>query len=298
MFGIVFDVIPTALFNLFGSSSQESGPDVTSTMELGAFQDFLPLLLMVCVLLASGACLYYANRMFRLLHASPTRPRSFGFDMYQGSALAEVHQLKSGVVQLNTALASKMNTLANRFQQVSGSVDEIRERMGSFEVLTRRLQEENEKFRDGFLASHQDQLIGRLIDVRDQISRIEPEKRQQYIEGEIDALLDYVLVKALPDRTFLGKALDESTVGFCDVVQVKPTVMKSENGVITEVLSSAFVIQVGAGDERVVKRARVVAFSLSETPSKQPAQTLEHQGESVPCPATGSALDVNEEAGA
>jgi hypothetical protein len=297
---------PPNPFFVFGVQSstiepQEPVLDVTPVTDVGLLQEFLPMLLLISVLLASGACLYYAHRMFRILHASPGRPRSFGFDMYQGSALAEVHQLKSGFAQLNTALASKMNTLAKRFQQVSGAVDEIRERMGSFDVMTTRLQKENDIFRDGFLASHQAHLLGRLIDVRDQVSRIEPEKRQQYIEGEIDALLDYVLVKAIPDTTFLGNVLDENTAGFCEVVQVKPTAIKSENGVISEVLSSAFVIQVGTEDERVVKRAKVAAFRLSESPLVQPEQTECRGEDAALCPAASaleSTPDANEEAGA
>lgn len=286
--------------HFFRVQLQEPSSDLASATDVGFFQEFFPLLLTICVLVASGGCLYYAHRMFRILYASPTRPKSFGFDLYQGSALAEVHQLKSGVVQLNTTLASKMNTLASRFQQVSEAVDEIRERMGAFDVVTARLQKENDVFRDGFLASHQDHLLGRLLCIRDQVSRIEPEKRLKYIEGEIDALLDFVLVKSIPDTALLGQVLDDSTVRLCEVVQVKPTSNISENGVISEVLSSAFVIQVGPKDERVVKRAKVEAFRLAKSPMAQPEQMEAQNEDAALCQAASNpecAPSDNKEAG-
>ena len=107
-------------------------------------------------------------------------------------------------------------------------------------------------------------------------------------------------MKSIPDTALLGQVLDDSTVRLCEVVQVKPTSNISENGVISEVLSSAFVIQVGPKDERVVKRAKVEAFRLAKSPMAQPEQMEAQNEDEALCQAASNpecAPSDNKEAG-
>lgn len=212
-------------------------------------------------LLASGACLYLAFRLFKMLRGAPRLEDSFGFEKYQGSALDEVCKLRESVNQLGGKFGASLRTVSETVRQAQASIADQREQIQIYASASTRLQKDLDNFREGFLLAHIDHILGRLLDLKECAERLEGKELKNAALTNVDAICEAMLVETMPGSDFLDKPFRQ-VVDFCEKIQSIDAEGPENDGRIATVNSPAFIVSGTPGGRRVLRKAKVSVYKL------------------------------------
>lgn len=248
-----------------GPSPQEPG-GIELALE-GLWTYGLAVFLSVLALGASALCLFQAYRLHRLLSGSPRLPDTFGFDMYQGSALQAVDSLKASVNELSLKIAANLKTVMVEVGGMRQAHAELRERVEVFSRQNALLQRELDQYRDGFLFGHQADCISRLIRLSEDVSDYDQSELPETVRGQIKVILDLSRVQKIEEDQLIGARIkDELVSSLCEVVATVEAEDDEQDNRIAAVDRPGYRL-IGAdaegGNSRVIRKAKVKVFTAS-----------------------------------
>jgi hypothetical protein len=280
-----------------------SSPQAGSTVE--ALPVLVVLLLAIVVLGAGLALLWFTIQQFaraskvggelqRLATALSEAPQKEGTPLYQhfrDSAHHEVIQLKGKVEELRTMVQYRDKKLAEMLASLEANLREFTTAAQIEESRCRKLEQETELFREGFLASHNATVIGRMIYLFEKVEQVEDAKLREVTISELEDSLRFCRVSPQDPQNLLGKRVDESLATAVEVRGSKDSSNQQEEGVICEVHSRPWAVDGTPGGPRIIRKGVVDVFryvapapaaEASPAPGEDPPGTFPEESAAPP----------------
>lgn len=255
----------------------------------GSVDAMLLVLLLALVVLGAGLALLWSairefsrarelrgelQRLARLLSEAPVKEGTPLYQHFRDSAHHEVLRLKTKVEELRSMVQHRDRQLAGMLQSLEGTLREFMTVSQAEDARFTRLEREAEQFREGFLISHQGQLIDRLIYILEKVEEVEDPKLREITLSLLDETLRLCQVSSVERAELMGQVVDEGLSTSVKVRGVEDTSDPKMANVICRVHTRPWAVDGTPDGRRVIRKGEVDVFRfdpLPETANTPPA---------------------------
>lgn len=268
-----------------GPTALGSAAGRTAAGSVDALLIVLVLLLALVVLGAGLALLWSAIREFsrarelrgelqrlaRLLSEAPVKEGTPLYQHFRDSAHHEVLQLKTKVEELRSMVQHRDRQLAGMLQALEGTLREFMTTSQEEGARFAKLEREAEQFREGFLISHNGQLIDKLIYVLEKVEEVEEPKLREITLGLLDETLRLCQVSPVARAELMGQVVDEGLSTYVNVRGVEHAADSEKVNVICRVHTRPWAVDGTPDGRRIIRKGEVDVFRF--VPQHEPADT-------------------------